>query len=119
MKKIKRTKKGIKIACENEEEASKIKETITEKTEESEDITVKTASIRKKKVIIFNVPEHITEEQIKQKIGKKKNNGPAVLQMTQSLCSGMRWLAGEAINRSFSLNHWQITCLRQERSAWG
>lgn len=110
---MKRIKKGMEIACENEEEASKIKETLTEKTEENEDITVKTASIRKKKVIIFNVPEHVTEKQIKQKIEKKKN-GPAVLQMTQSLCPGMRWPTGEATKRSCSLNHWQITCLRQE-----
>lgn len=68
IKKVKGIRNGIKLICDSEEEAQKIKEKITQNEEASAEVSIKTATIRRKKIIIFNIPENITEEQITQKI---------------------------------------------------
>lgn len=68
VKKIKKIKQGVKLLCENEQEAAKIKDQLRRDEEASEALQVKTASIRRKKIIIFNVPETATEEHITQRI---------------------------------------------------
>lgn len=76
VKRMKRIKSGVKIICENEKEAQKIKQKIDSNPQAREAIKIKTASIRKKKVMIFNIPEFVTEEQIKQKLKKTLGLGP-------------------------------------------
>lgn len=76
VKKIRRMKNGVKLICENENEALKIKETISKNQEASAAVKVRMGNIKKKKIMIFHIPETVSEEQITQKIKKTLGLGP-------------------------------------------
>lgn len=76
VKRIKRIRNGFKLICDNETEATKLKEKITVNEEASAAVKVTSASIRRKKVIIFNVPRTTTEEEIKKRLKKTLGLGP-------------------------------------------
>lgn len=70
MRKLRRIRNGLKLICEDKQEALKIKNTINSNQEASETISVRTGNIRRKKIMIFHVPESVTEQQITQNIKK-------------------------------------------------
>lgn len=65
---VKRIRNGIKIVCENATEATRIKEALAENEESRCGLNIKTANLKKKRVIIFHVPESVDQAIIKHKI---------------------------------------------------
>lgn len=75
LRRIQRIINGIKLICENAEGAQKIKETIASNKEVNATVNITSASMRKKKVIICNVPKTEMEETIRKKLKKKLGLG--------------------------------------------
>lgn len=75
VRKLRRIENGLKLICEDEHKALKIKETININKEASEAVKVRKGNIRRKKVMIFHVPEYVTKQQITQKIKKTTELG--------------------------------------------
>lgn len=86
--KMKRIKSGIKLICEDANESLKIKEKINSNTEVRAAVQLKTASIRKK-LMIFNIPDYVTEQQIEQKIKRTLGLGPKDIEDVVSLLRHM------------------------------
>lgn len=86
---VKRIRNGIKIICENATEATRIKEALAENEESSSGLNVKTANLRKKRIIIFHVPESTEPATIKHKIcrelGIDKEQNEDKIQLLKSL----------------------------------
>lgn len=64
----KRNHNGIKIVCDIATEATRIKEAVVENQESSSGLNEKKDNIRKKRIIIFHVPESVGQATIMQKI---------------------------------------------------
>lgn len=68
VKRTRKTRRGLRLTCENEEQAAKLAEELNRDETVKATAKVTTADVKKKSIIIFKIPEYVKEEQVKQKI---------------------------------------------------
>lgn len=67
---VRRIRNGVSIRCENATHAQALKTTLTADENASTTLDIREASLKKKKLMIFNIPEQITHQDIKLKLVK-------------------------------------------------
>lgn len=68
IKRVNRIRNGVSIHCDSAKDAQALKRTLLEDEETKVSLQVKEAGLKKKKVMIFSIPEDVTPEQIGKKL---------------------------------------------------
>lgn len=68
IEKVQAIRNGVKITMKNAEEAENLKRNIAQDEDANTNLRIQSAGIRKKRVIIFNVPDQVSEATVKQKL---------------------------------------------------
>lgn len=70
VKSVRKIRNGVKLICKNAKDALDLKKIITENYHASDTFNIRNTSLRKKIIIIFNVPRWIPENQVSDKIAR-------------------------------------------------